>query len=230
MQNLFRLLASTFGFTSAQGLTSTNVQDAIDEGYQKSAKLATTNTFTDTAESTSTTTGALQCRGGGAFTKNLVVGGNLILPNYPKVNAFRSTDAVYANNVAVTNTSTRVIYNTERKDTSSAYDNTTGVFTVPAGQGGDYSLQASAVVNFTGSSGLAICYLVAMVNGSIYAPIDRAQQSSVTNLTLGCGGSVELIDLVPGDTVDVRIFVSYSGATITLLGSERCTLSIRKLY
>lgn len=46
MQNLTELLASTFGFISSQGLTSTNVEDAIDEAYQKSVKLAGTETIT----------------------------------------------------------------------------------------------------------------------------------------------------------------------------------------
>lgn len=60
MQNLFKLLASSFGFTSAQGLTSTNVQDAIDEGFLKSLKKANNLSDLTNAATAYTNLGAAQ--------------------------------------------------------------------------------------------------------------------------------------------------------------------------
>ncbi len=55
--------------------------------------------------------------------------------------AYRST-----NLSLTTSTTTDVVADTEVIDSASAYDNTTGIFTVPAGQGGIYEIGASLIL------------------------------------------------------------------------------------
>lgn len=101
-------------------------------------------------------------------------------------------------------TATTIIYNSETSDLSGVYNNTTGVFTVPAGLGGYYSLSGFIVLDALVNSLVAEVY----VNGSTYRRIGQTQSSTDEFQVLSLNG---VIALSPGDSVTVRLTQTNSG-------------------
>tara|TARA_R100001163_G_C4934658_1_gene109076 strand:+ start:24 stop:587 length:564 start_codon:yes stop_codon:yes gene_type:complete len=147
--------------------------------------------------------------------------------NTPSLKAVRGSGQTIA-----TSTSTVVIFDTEIYDTDSAYDNSTGIFTVPSGEGGKYAFfvtggfNSSAdinVVNFwlsknnqtaiSATTGAAIG-IDAHHNGTVAS--GQAQQVS------GC------FDLAAGDTMRVYAWHNY-GSNRDLNQGGRMTFSGFKL-
>lgn len=96
-----------------------------------------------------------------------------------------------------------IIYDTVLKDTHSAYNNTTGIFTVPTGQDGDYKVSVTVYVN--ANAGQIIVYL----NGSAYAYLTEfpANQQNF--------GSMIIPNLVAGD----ELFLGDLTGTNTFAGT-----------
>jgi hypothetical protein len=74
--------------------------------------------------------------------------------NTPSIKAVRGSAQSIANT-----TSTVVIFDTEIYDTDSAYDNSTGIFTVPAGKGGKYAFFVTGGYDDNGDINIANFWL-----------------------------------------------------------------------
>lgn len=91
-----------------------------------------------------------------------------------------------------------IIFPTERVDTHSAYDNSTGRFTVPTGEGGVYQISINSTMSATSGQ-------------SLYWYKNATQQDilcSIYTTDLTANGSI-LVSLVAGDIVDVRSNSTY---------------------
>lgn len=193
MQNIISLLASTFGFTSTQGLTSTNVQSAIDEAYQKSIKLAGSETIT----------------GAKTFSSDVV------FSNYPRLFAHRSSNTASMNQ----GVSNQIIMNAEEKDNQGIHNITTGTITIPSGWGGDYALKIHISIVVSSDATIIPKAVVAVnKNGSSYRDIGWNDVGALaTSSGLRILGGIDLFDLAAGTTLDLRIAVtSNSSATFTI--------------
>ncbi|MCC5641347.1 hypothetical protein LC593_37255 [Nostoc sp. CHAB 5844] len=223
------IYANQIDFTPAGNITANKVQSAIEQ--LDSASVHTSGNenigglkiFTDTTDSTNSTSGAVQCRGGLGIAKNLSIGGSLLLSNYPSLIARRTT------NLSLTSGQlTNLPYTSEDEDSHNAYSN--GIFTVPANCGGKYKVTAQVSINFFNASvaGVPIIVLYVYVNGQNYTCIGRTLATGVSGANDGCGNSVDLPGLVPGNTIEIRVSVSFNG-TITVSGSDKCALMINRI-
>lgn len=108
-------------------------------------------------------------------------------------------------------TFTTVVFDTEQLDTDNAYNNTTGVYTVPSGQGGLY--QVSVVMNFGCVGGTAptaiICATAIAYNGTNNT---RIIQANTPSNFFGASGS-SVFQLNAGDTIRVNGFISPAGGS-----------------
>ncbi|MCC5641096.1 hypothetical protein LC593_35805 [Nostoc sp. CHAB 5844] len=223
--------ANQISFTPTGSIAASNVQSAIAE-----LDLETVHTsgnediggikiFTDTTDSTNPTSGGVQCRGGFGVTKNLSVGANLLLTNYPSVCARRTSNLSLSSN-----STTKFAYNSEDSDSHNAYNNSTGTFTVPSNCGGKYEVSAAVSISFFGSSGTIVIYLMVYVNDQFYTTLGRALATGIASATDGCSGKADIPNLAAADTIDIRVNAYFSsGGTITMAGSDKCSLSIKRI-
>ncbi|MCC5635651.1 hypothetical protein LC593_07260 [Nostoc sp. CHAB 5844] len=210
-------------------IAASNVQLAINEIDSETVHtsgdelIEGVKIFADTTNSTNSTSGGLQCRGGIGVDKNLSIGGNLLLSNYPSLIARRTSNLNLSSGQL-----TNLPYNTEDEDSHNAYSN--GIFTVPANCGGKYKVTAQVSINFFNASvaGTPIIALYVYLNGQNYACIGRSLATSVSGANDGCGNSIALPGLVPGNTIEIRVSTSFNG-TITVSGSEKCALMINRI-
>jgi len=147
--------------------------------------------------------------------------------NTPSIKAVRSSGQTIADE-----TSTVVIFDTEIYDTDSAYDNSTGIFTVPSGKGGKYAFfvtggyNSSAnidVVNFWLSKNNQTAISPA---GGLAIGIDAYHNGTTTSgqsqQVSGC------FNLAAGDTMRVYTWQNY-GSNRDLSQGGRMTFSGFKL-
>ena len=131
--------------------------------------------------------------------------------NTPSIKAVRSSAQSIPNT-----TSTVVIFDTEIYDTDSAYDNSTGIFTVPAGKGGKYAFFVTGGYDDNGD--INICNFWLSKNnqtaispaGGLAIGIDYFHKgTSAQNIAQQVSGC---FDLAAGDTMRVYTWQNYGSA------------------
>jgi hypothetical protein len=113
---------------------------------------------------------------------------------------------------------TDLIFNQEDEDSHTAYDPTTGEFTVPAD--GKYIVSVSAGVAY--ASGGVNGYMVILVNGAIRAIDVFAAHSA----TAAYGAYAALLDLDTNDVVKVAIALPSGPVTPVLVAQAYCNIAI----
>ena len=131
--------------------------------------------------------------------------------NTPSIKAVRSSAQSIPNT-----TSTVVIFDTEIYDTDSAYDNSTGIFTVPAGKGGKYAFFVTGGYDDNGD--INICNFWLSKNnqtaispaGGLAIGIDYFHKgTSAQNIAQQVSGC---FSLAAGDTMRVYTWQNYGSA------------------
>ncbi len=128
--------------------------------------------------------------------------------NAPAFNAFLSSAASIANT-----TFTQIIFNQENFDTNSAYNTSTGFFTVPANFGGKYFIYATTGLNNVTPQRCSTTIEKNSTNGILTtefgsgSPYERSTASGVVNLSAG-------------DTLRVLIYQNGGGSSNTLTGEQ----------
>ena len=118
---------------------------------------------------------------------------------------------------------TVVVFDTEKQDSASAYNTSTGIFTVPSGQGGKYYLehgvrveastsQIDTVYTYGESGGGSTLY---WGNGTLDFRGNAGQGTTV----YGSG----IITLAAADTAKVNIYCDVNAGTPTLMGNAYLT-------
>ena len=144
--------------------------------------------------------------------QNAYIQGYVNLPGQPSFHAWISTPQT---DVTGNSTSYNVIFQTERHDTSSSYNNATGVFTAPVA--GKYMFTSQVIYEGL-TAGMTWGALGFWVNGAAYVggvsyvnPIAAAALGSFYSNQ----GTV-IMNISAGDTVQVRIFVTGGAKVVDL--------------
>ncbi len=147
--------------------------------------------------------------------------------NTPSLKAVRGSAQSIPNT-----TSTVVIFDTEIYDTDSAYDNSTGIFTVPAGKGGKYAFFVTGGYDDNGDINIANFWLSKNNQTAISATAGLAigidyfhKGTSAQNIAQQVSGC---FDLAVGDTMRVYTWQNY-GSARNLNQGGRMTFSGFKL-
>jgi hypothetical protein len=143
--------------------------------------------------------------------------------NTPSIKAVRGSAQAIANT-----TSTVVIFDTEIYDTDSAYDNSTGIFTVPSGKGGKYAFFVTGGFNSSADIGVVNFWLskndqtaISPAGGlaiGIDAHHNGTDASNQAQQVSGC------FSLAAGDTIRVYAWQNY-GSNRDLATGGRMTFS-----
>ena len=143
--------------------------------------------------------------------------------NTPSIKAVRGSAQAIANT-----TSTVVIFDTEIYDTDSAYDNSTGIFTVPSGKGGKYAFFVTGGFNSSADIGVVNFWLsknnqtAISATGGLAIGIDAhhngTDASNQAQQVSGC------FSLAAGDTIRVYAWQNY-GSNRDLATGGRMTFS-----
>ena len=143
-----------------------------------------------------------------AFTGTVTGAGE---SNVPAFMAHPSS-ASWSNNAAV-----KVTYTTEVYDTNSAYDTSTGKFTVPSGEGGKYFLSAQLFCTANANSELRQAFMKIYVNGSLV----RQNVSNYDNNAIHrqCMQICTVEDLSAGDYVETYAQIEDDSGTPSELAS-----------
>ena len=156
---------------------------------------------------------------------NISSGGSLT--NTPSFYAYLSTTT------SVTQaTATKLTFDTELWDTDSAYDTSTGKFTVPSGKAGKYLVTCSLWCNQTGGEGKFYVGGVRLYkNGSLFSyaqsDFNNASDDSANNYN---AGFVAPIDLAVGDYLEIyAIVATFAGSVQVLTGTKSSWFSAHKL-
>lgn len=125
---------------------------------------------------------------------------------------------------AIANTGeTTAIFPTVSYDTNSAYNNGTGVYTVPVA--GKYRISTVLVWPSTAQGGAARAIAYITVNSTVYT-VDRIYQNDAATVVLVLNGYIE-VSLAANDTVVVQAQTNLSGVSPTALdGSASNRFSI----
>lgn len=142
---------------------------------------------------------------GGSSTTSLnlastITGGTLT--NTPSFSVQRSSAQSLTDN-----STTVILFNTVNHDTDSAYNTSTGEFTVPSGKAGKYFFCGHVRVDTTVDFGRLASFI--QVNGNTKATVNnvnRDEDSTLVNL---------VIDLSVGDQVKFAVFQNSGGAKNT---------------
>ena len=137
--------------------------------------------------------------------------GGAALANTPSLKAVRGSAQSIPNT-----TSTVVIFDTEIYDTDSAYDNSTGIFTVPAGKGGKYAFFVTGGYDDNGDINICNFWLSKNNQTAISATAGLAigidyfhKGTSAQNIAQQVSGC---FDLAAGDTMRVYTWQNYGSA------------------
>ena len=129
-------------------------------------------------------------------------------------------------------TATKITFDTEEWDSNSAYDTSTGKFTVPSGQAGKYLVASSLWCNQTGGEGKFYLGGVRLYkNGSLFSyaqsDFNTAGDDSANNYN---AGFVAPINLSAGDYLEIYAIVgAHTGTTQVLTGTKSSWFSVHKL-
>jgi len=130
--------------------------------------------------------------------------------NTPNFSVYRSSNQTIANA-----TTTTVIYNTKLFDTASAYNTSTGEFTVPSGQAGKYFFTAQVQWNTLADFDLTLIDIAKNGTRAVYGDINPNRYYNTISVNL-------LLELAVSDVVTIRV-AQESGGSIDINGeSYRC--------
>jgi len=130
--------------------------------------------------------------------------------NTPNFSVYRNGNQTIANA-----TTTTVIYNTKLFDTASAYNTSTGEFTVPSGQAGKYFFTAQVQWNTLADFDLTLIDIAKNGTRAVYGDINPNRYYNTISLNL-------LLELAVSDVVTIRV-AQESGGSIDINGeSYRC--------
>ena len=153
--------------------------------------------------------------------------GGATVANTPSLKAVRGSAQSIPNT-----TSTVVIFDTEIYDTDSAYDNSTGIFTVPAGKGGKYAFFVTGGYDDNGDINICNFWLsknnqtAISATGGLAIGIDYFHKgTSAQNIAQQVSGC---FSLAAGDTMRVYTWQNY-GSARNLNQGGRMTFSGFKL-
>jgi hypothetical protein len=97
-----------------------------------------------------------------------------------------------------------VVYGTELRDTDSAYDPSTGRFTVPTAKGGDYFVTGGVGWN-TGLTGEAVL--------GIFKNASEQMRAEVINPAASASVTISgIVNCAAGDILDIRVFQNSAGS------------------
>jgi len=195
------------------------VAQAINIGTGAAARTVTVgNTTGATALALNMGTGDLTLASASGTIMSALDSGEITQPLQPAFSAYLSSTQ---SNVTGDNTAYTIIFDTERFDQGSDYNNATGVFTAPVT--GRYLLTTG--ISFDGSAGGGIeCYIQIVTSNITYRVVSIPTEARVTgfygvsgNLIWGTG---LLVDMDASDTAYVSI-ASFSGSkTDTVTGAS----------
>lgn len=131
------------------------------------------------------------------------------------------TPQLYANisNTSISSTITTVVFTTATYDNYSAYNSSTGRYTVPVD--GMYNITSSIIYNSTsiGTGGVQVLYV--KINSTTYM-LDRQNFQSYSNIIIGHNGSLN-IRLSANDTVEIQ---AYNNTTTSLDNTDNNIFSL----
>ena len=140
------------------------------------------------------------------MTRTNFIGGG----NAPNFSAYRNTNQSIANA-----TQTKLVFDTETYDTASAYNTSTGTFTVPSGQAGKYFFLASTQIfsaNDFDDNNISL-----RINGTAFIIGDNRRNEHYERF-----GLYTICNLSVSDTVEIY-FIHSAGVTTDILGSQSQT-------
>ena len=156
--------------------------------------------------------------------------------DYSYIKGGTNTPSFYAYLTSTTtvtsSTATKITFDTEEWDTNSAYDTSTGKFTVPSGQDGKYQVASHLWCSQTGGEGKFYLGGVRLYkNGSLFSyaqsDFNTAGDDSANNHN---AGFVAPIDLSAGDYLEIYAIVgAHTGTTQVLTGTKSSWFSVHKL-
>lgn len=169
----------------------------VDEIVHQSSQGSGTITLGASGETVQLAAGATQSGFGGTNTPNF----------YAETNASQSlTDSVYLT----------MLYGTEKYDTASAYDTSTGKFTVPSGQAGKYFFCGAVAFDinstYTSSGNLSVARLAHYNSSDVFQNACQARQNfNYANRPSLVVSAV--FDMSVGDYVILQGFITATSST-----------------
>ena len=124
------------------------------------------------------------------------------------------------------NSSTTVVFNVEDHDTDGAYNNSTGVFTVPAGKAGKYHISAYGGIDDIDDG--TYVRIVVLKNDALI-PGFRAQSHCSVNQRIETTGVSGTATLAVGDEIKVQLFTNDGVSTGMVMENETCRFSMFRL-
>ena len=124
------------------------------------------------------------------------------------------------------NTNTTVVFNVEDHDTDGAYNNSTGVFTVPAGKAGKYHISAYGGIDDIDNE--TYTRVTVLKNGTAI-PGFRAQSHASVNQRIETAGVSGTVTLAVGDEIKVELFTNDGVSTGMVIENETCRFSMFRL-
>ena len=123
------------------------------------------------------------------------------------------------------NTDTTVVFNVEDHDTDGAYNNSTGIFTVPSGKAGVYHIDAYAGIDDIADATYVRVYV--QKNGT-NIPGFRGQSHSAHNDRVETAGVSGTVTLAVGDQIKVNLFTNDGSGTYEM-ESSACRFSMFRM-
>lgn len=115
-----------------------------------------------------------------------------------------------------------VVFGTEERDTDSAYDNSTGRFTVPTGKGGDYEVLCEIAYGVTMPTGLVAVYIFKNAAQQKIFQIN----TPAANVSLSV---VAILNLAAGDIVDCRTAHNEGSAKVLAANAALNFIAIKRI-
>ena len=119
-----------------------------------------------------------------------------------------------------------MVFNTEDHDTDGAYNNSTGVFTVPAGKAGKYHIDAYGGVDHI-DDGEYVRVFVLKNDSAI--PGFRGQSHASSGGRVQTTGVSGTATLAVGDEIKVQLFTNDGVSTGMVMENETCRFSMFRL-
>ena len=173
----------------------------VDEIVHQSSQGSGTITIGASGETVALAAGATQSGFGGT--------------NTPAFRAYKSGNTIISDA-----TQTAIVYDSEFFDTDSAYDTSTGIFTVPSGKGGKYFLNTATRLTGGTLNAFESAFVQLEINGTNNEYRQRSYSTSGGNFN---NDSIELngvIDLSAGDAVKVTVLLNVASGTAVLVGAS----------
>lgn len=138
--------------------------------------------------------------------------------------AFRATQN--SNQSIPDSVATTIIWNNLIYDTNGAYNSGTGVWTCP--EAGKYAIDVGTFSDIVAWSTNQVWEQQLFINGSLYSVLGETRAQSSTTVNFSGSGS-DTVDLIAGDTVELRILQNRGAATTVLASAVNNHISITKI-